>query len=386
LLPEIPITNIINIHHPNSSSNDENGSSEASAIQVPGEKSHRGLPRGSSRGSDGFGHEIGYIREIARLDAEVTKWKSQCTAERERAVKEFAQKQQVIDDQGKKLLQKDKQIESQKGLLKDYECLETSTNTSQLQTMKIKQKYQKQNDEKDKTIEALEKENRILKEDNQKYKSLLAEYEEKSKEARDRSRYSDLENALRKVECTIVGLEERQKEIQKLLNQAGKDQERIRSSPGDRTNKSKPLKDNRDRIKQLNQEMEWIASALDDAESKADDYAKKIEVLKMQAGLQEEFDPDSSGGGYSAPFDESPLPIPELVDDRSLSSQTSGSPPFSDSMSTIIFDRQTPQKGYSGPKDAPWAYPVQPSMEMTQTKTMSASRTPARMGKTPPGR
>lgn len=325
------------------------------------------------------------MQQIARLTTEASHWKTQYTAERERAAKELAHKQQVIDDQQQKLLQKDKQIESQKDLLKDYECLEASANTSQAHAMKIRQKYKKQNDENEKTIEMLEKENRILKENEQQYKRLLAEYEEKSKEERDRTRCSDLEKALKEVECTITGFEVRQREIQKALDQAGKEQERIRNAPGDRTSKSKISKDNRDKIKQLNQELESITDALDEAESEAENYVRQLDDLKRNAGPQDEFDPDSSGGGYSAPFDESSSPIPELVDDRSLSSQTSGSPPFSDSMSTIIFDRQPPQKGYSSPKDAPWAYPVQASMEMTPTKTISASRTPTRKGKKLPG-
>ena len=284
----------------------------------------------------------------------------------------MAQKEQVIEDQRKKLLQKEKQLKTQKILVKTYERQDQSANAYQAYAQEIRQKYIEQNDMKDQTIATLETEIQILKEDNQKYRLRLDQFQEASKEARDRTRCSELKLGLEQTEDNITRLEVKRKDICKQLEEAQQERKSIRSAPGERSSKSRRLKENRTMIDKLDKELGAVKDALDKAESDADAYQAELDTLTSGTDTQEEFDPDLSHGSYSDALEESSSPIPDLMDDLSLSSRTSGSPPYAETMNTIIFSRPTPQKGYSSLKDDPWAYPVQASMELSPTRNTSA--------------
>jgi hypothetical protein len=324
--------------------------SESTAIQSPiGIQSSR-LARVSSEESDAtldsIAADLNQLQEFERLKTQHAIDKKEIA----RLRTENVQLTHLLEDEQRKVQEKDKKLVLLESLVKDFECQDQMASEFQAAAARTRQNYVHI---KDNRIKELEKRCQILEENNKRYRAL----QEKSKEAEDHIRYASHQKSIAELETKIMGLKTRRKHVGEKLSKAEGDWDSLRSGPrrGSSKSKSKTAKDAEAKVDTLNVEMATIRSDL-----------KKTEVCL--AKLSDEFDdsPGNYGRHPSSGSYDSQYTLPELVAD--MSSRASGSPPQSDmldTMDTFTMDRDI-HLGHTNPNgDPPWAKTVEPSGKLS---------------------
>jgi hypothetical protein len=361
----------------------QNGS-ENTAIQSPIGIQSSGLARVSSEESDAtldsIAADLNQLQEFERLKNEVKYLRDQRDGyaaeeqETERLKKQLAidkreiarlrtenvQLTHLLEDEQRKVQEKDKKLVWLERVVKDFECQDQMASEFQAAAARTRQNYAEEMHIKDDRIKELEKRCQILEENNKRYRVITERLQEKSK---DHIRYASLQKSIAELETKVMGLKTRRKHVGEELSKAEGDWDSLRSGPGrgSSKSKSKTAKDAEAKVDTLNEEMTTIRSDLKKTEVLLAKLSDEFEGMANPADRPGNYGRHPSSGSYDSQYT-----LPELVAD--MSSRASGSPPQSDmldTMDTFTMDRDI-HLGHSNPNgDPPWAKTVEPSGKLS---------------------
>jgi predicted nucleic acid-binding Zn-ribbon protein len=308
----------------------ETASSQATAIQGLTEARPPGPARGSSEES-GITAELNGLHEIERLKNEVKYLRAEKT-ENQRLRKQVAQLNHLLEDEKRRVQQKDEKVARLQTRVQDLEFQDLKASEYQAASAKTRHHGAKEMQNKEIDIEKLEQRCRILDEDNKRLQSEIDELKRITKDAHYHIRYSRLQNQITELESTVKDLRLRRETVQEQLRQANDDQKDALY----------------DEISNLSKDLKTMNPHL--AKLRAD-----FVNMPNPADLAGDIGAHSRSGSYDTQYD----PIPELVTD--MSSLASASPPQSESLDSMDGYRlnRDYQIGQSHPNAEPWAKTVE---------------------------
>lgn len=323
----IPVNNYLG-YPPHAPS--ETGSSQATAIQGLTEARPPGPARGSSEES-GITAELNGLHEIERLKNEVKCLRAEKT-ENQRLRKQVAQLNHLLEDEKRRIQQKDEKLARLQMRVQDLEWQDLKASEYQAASARTRIHGAEEMQAKENRIEELEQRCRILEDNNKRLQSNIDELKVITKDAQDHIRYSRLQNQITDLENTVKDLRLRREAVRKQLDQASDDQKD--SLYDEMNNLSKDLKTMNPHLAKLRA-----------------DFAN----MPNPADLAGDIGAHSRSGSYDTQYD----PIPELVTD--MSSLASASPPQSESLDSMDGYRlnRDYQVGQSHPNAEPWAKTVE---------------------------
>jgi predicted nucleic acid-binding Zn-ribbon protein len=323
----IPVNNYLG-YPPHAPS--ETGSSQATAIQGLTEARPPGPARGSSEES-GITAELNGLHEIERLKNEVKCLRAEKT-ENQRLRKQVAQLNHLLEDEKRRIQQKDEKLARLQMRVQDLEWQDLKASEYQAASARTRIHGAEEMQAKENRIEELEQRCRILEDNNKRLQSNIDELKVITKDAQDHIRYSRLQNQITDLENTVKDLRLRRETVRKQLDQASDDQKD--SLYDEMNNLSKDLKTMNPHLAKLRA-----------------DFAN----MPNPADLAGDIGAHSRSGSYDTQYD----PIPELVTD--MSSLASASPPQSESLDSMDGYRlnRDYQVGQSHPNAEPWAKTVE---------------------------
>lgn len=364
----------------------QNGS-EKTAIQSPIGIHSSNLTRVSSGETDAtvdsIAADLNYLQEFERLKNEVKYLRdfkdgfAVHKQETERLKKQHAidtkeidllrtenlQLRHLLQDEQRKVQEKDKKLVRLERFVKDFESQDQIASEFQAAAARTRQNYAQEMHIKDDRIKELEDYCQILEENNKKYRANFEKLQEKSKEAEDHIRYARLQKRIAELDTKVMDLKTRRKHVGEELSKAEGDWDSLRSGSGRGASKgkSKTEKDAEARVDTLNDEMITIRADLKKTEVLLAKLSDEFEGMPNPADRPGNYSRNPSSGSY-----ESQYTLPELVAD--ISSRASGSPPQSDmldTMDTFTMDRDIHLGQSNSNGDPPWAKTVEPSGKLS---------------------
>jgi DNA repair exonuclease SbcCD ATPase subunit len=366
-------------HAPPTSS--QHGSSETTAIQGPIETRPSDLTRVSSEES-GIIKDLDLLEEFERLKTEVKhlrdlrdksttegtekeRLKSRLAVERrdnERLRNEIAQLKDLLEDEKRKVLEKEAKVVWLDRLVKDYECQDQRASEFQAAAARTRHNYAEEMHIKENKTKKLEERCQVLEEDNQKYRIITEKLQEKSKEAEDQIRYWELQKSIAELEKVIMDLKTRRRHVGEQLSKAEGDWDSLRSGSGvgSSKNRSKTSREAEALVDRLNEDISTIRDEL----KKAEPQLAKLRAEFAGMPAPTDFTRDLARHPSSGSYDSQNEILPDLIAD--MSSRASGSPPQSDTLDTMdtFIDREIRVR-QSNPNEGPWARTVEPSKRLS---------------------
>ena len=309
-------------------------------------------------------NEVKYLRDqrdgFAAEEHETHRLKKQLAIEKietERLRTQNLQLKHLLEDEQRKVQEKDKKLVRLERFVKDFECQDQMASEFQAAAARTRQNYAEEIHIKDDRIKELEERCQILEEENMQYHAMTERLQEKSKEAEDHIRYARIQKNIAELETKVMGLKKRRKLVGEQLSKAEGDWDSIQSGSGvgPSKTKSKTAKDAEARVDRLTEELSTIRADLKTTEPLLAKLSEEFEGMPNPADRPGNYSRNPSSGSY-----ESQYTLPELVAD--ISSRASGSPPQSDmldTMETFTMDRDI-HLGQPNPnRDRPWAKTVE---------------------------
>jgi chromosome segregation ATPase len=324
-----------------------NGLPQNSPIKPSGETKSPLLPQTLSAGNTPQGPSDAVIRktDVENLQLEIKHLKDS-----------FAKVKRQLSDKETKCKELESHIQYQERELESaQERARLYENQDQCQGG-LRQNFLQDIERKAERIEMLERENQSLKTENQKLRARENKFCEKSKEARERRRYSKLKKNLCRAEEDVTNLTGRWTDIRAQLNKA---EETLVSASGDKSNRAK----NKEIIKETNALIEKLTRAKDAEKLELDNAVQKVEVLlhkldtlRVDNDIKDDPDLDLDALSSTDSQHEARPLTPELSEDRSSRlSESPHSPP-----DTTLLTNELDKISITRHSEGPWAKSVEP--------------------------